>query len=373
MSPPLVVLLLVMQNFVPDPSFETSVPAWLQDGTPFVGKTWVPDAPDGNQVLAVTSWNAADATILSAPFMLASPSDTAGGRLPTTTHDFSATITVRSFGAPTGAMFELVLVSDDGTHDLGSFGTRRLDGAGTFTTMQGTATITTPVLCRLGLRFIGPALRTELDLLALYPAERPEVPFDNAEFHWFDAESIADGAVEVASLLIDGHMAAGDFSYAWDFLSLDVTLAAGQVDITFTRPLEGVAHAVDQRRPDQSDRALARRAPARVAEPRRARPEGAIRRSRPRCGWRSRLLGTRAVHKSHAGRVTAHEVASFLVTDARFPRSVTYSLHAAYERFCFLRRRPTSGCPAARRGCSSRASISGSRASPRTSRTCAGS
>lgn len=49
--------------------------------------------------------------------------------------------------------------------------------------------------------------------------------------------------------------------------------------------------------------------------------------------------------KSHAGRVTAHEVASFLVTDARFPRSVTYSLHAAYERFCFLRPPADVGLP----------------------------
>ncbi len=49
--------------------------------------------------------------------------------------------------------------------------------------------------------------------------------------------------------------------------------------------------------------------------------------------------------KSHAGRVTPHEVASFLVTDARFPRSITYSLHAAYERFCFLRPPEDVGLP----------------------------
>lgn len=41
--------------------------------------------------------------------------------------------------------------------------------------------------------------------------------------------------------------------------------------------------------------------------------------------------------KSFAGRVTPAAVAHFLVTDARFPRSVTYSLHAAYERFSYLR------------------------------------
>lgn len=41
--------------------------------------------------------------------------------------------------------------------------------------------------------------------------------------------------------------------------------------------------------------------------------------------------------KTNAGRVTPDAVARFLVTDARFPRSVNYSLHAAYERFCYLR------------------------------------
>lgn len=41
--------------------------------------------------------------------------------------------------------------------------------------------------------------------------------------------------------------------------------------------------------------------------------------------------------RSHAGRVTPQAVARFLVTDARFPRSITYSLHAAYERFGYIR------------------------------------
>lgn len=41
--------------------------------------------------------------------------------------------------------------------------------------------------------------------------------------------------------------------------------------------------------------------------------------------------------KTNAGRVTPDAVARFLVTDARFPRSVNYSLHAAYERFAYLR------------------------------------
>jgi len=41
--------------------------------------------------------------------------------------------------------------------------------------------------------------------------------------------------------------------------------------------------------------------------------------------------------KTHAGRVTPEAVARFLVADARFPRSVAYAVHAAYERFCYLR------------------------------------
>jgi len=41
--------------------------------------------------------------------------------------------------------------------------------------------------------------------------------------------------------------------------------------------------------------------------------------------------------RSHAGRVTPPSVARFLVADARFPRSITYSLHAAYERFSYIR------------------------------------
>ncbi len=41
--------------------------------------------------------------------------------------------------------------------------------------------------------------------------------------------------------------------------------------------------------------------------------------------------------KSNAGRVTPAAVARFLVADARFPRSITYGVHAAYERFCYLR------------------------------------
>jgi uncharacterized alpha-E superfamily protein len=41
--------------------------------------------------------------------------------------------------------------------------------------------------------------------------------------------------------------------------------------------------------------------------------------------------------KSNAGRVTPAGVAHFLVADARFPRSITYGVHAAFERFAYIR------------------------------------
>lgn len=41
--------------------------------------------------------------------------------------------------------------------------------------------------------------------------------------------------------------------------------------------------------------------------------------------------------KSNAGRVTPAAVARFLVADARFPRSITYGVHAAFERFAYIR------------------------------------
>lgn len=64
--------------------------------------------------------------------------------------------------------------------------------------------------------------------------------------------------------------------------------------------------------------------------------------------WLNLLRGCSGLEpfmKSHAGRVTPDAVASFLVTDARFPRSITYSLHAAYERFCYIRPPEDIGLP----------------------------
>jgi uncharacterized alpha-E superfamily protein len=40
--------------------------------------------------------------------------------------------------------------------------------------------------------------------------------------------------------------------------------------------------------------------------------------------------------KAHSGRVTGEEVARFLIGEARFPRSIAYCVHSAYERLCAI-------------------------------------
>lgn len=47
--------------------------------------------------------------------------------------------------------------------------------------------------------------------------------------------------------------------------------------------------------------------------------------------------GVEPFMKTHAGRVTGAEVAEFLLHEKRFPRSVAYCVHSAYERFCAIR------------------------------------
>ena len=41
--------------------------------------------------------------------------------------------------------------------------------------------------------------------------------------------------------------------------------------------------------------------------------------------------------RAHAGRVTGAAVAKFLLIEARFPRSIAYCVHSAYERLCAIR------------------------------------
>jgi uncharacterized alpha-E superfamily protein len=41
--------------------------------------------------------------------------------------------------------------------------------------------------------------------------------------------------------------------------------------------------------------------------------------------------------RAHAGRVTGAAVAGFLFSEARFPRSIAYCVHSAYERLCAIR------------------------------------
>jgi uncharacterized alpha-E superfamily protein len=49
------------------------------------------------------------------------------------------------------------------------------------------------------------------------------------------------------------------------------------------------------------------------------------------------LSGYEGFMKSSAGRVSAEGVAAFLISDARFPRSLAYCLQEAHARFCALR------------------------------------
>jgi uncharacterized alpha-E superfamily protein len=47
--------------------------------------------------------------------------------------------------------------------------------------------------------------------------------------------------------------------------------------------------------------------------------------------------GVEPFMKAHAGHVGPQAVARFLVREARFPRSVAYCVHSAYERLCAIR------------------------------------
>jgi len=49
------------------------------------------------------------------------------------------------------------------------------------------------------------------------------------------------------------------------------------------------------------------------------------------------LSGFEPFMRAHAGRVTGAEVARFLLGEARFPRSIAYCVHSAYERLCAIR------------------------------------
>jgi uncharacterized alpha-E superfamily protein len=49
------------------------------------------------------------------------------------------------------------------------------------------------------------------------------------------------------------------------------------------------------------------------------------------------LSGVEPFMKAYAGHVTGEAVARFLVTEARFPRSIAYCVRSAYERLCAIR------------------------------------
>jgi uncharacterized alpha-E superfamily protein len=49
------------------------------------------------------------------------------------------------------------------------------------------------------------------------------------------------------------------------------------------------------------------------------------------------LSGSEAYLKSAAGRVSSEGVARFLISETRFPRSIAYCVHSAYDRLCAIR------------------------------------
>jgi uncharacterized alpha-E superfamily protein len=49
------------------------------------------------------------------------------------------------------------------------------------------------------------------------------------------------------------------------------------------------------------------------------------------------LSGVEPFMRAHSGRVTGEAVASFLIGEARFPRSIAYCVHSAYQRLCAIR------------------------------------
>ena len=49
------------------------------------------------------------------------------------------------------------------------------------------------------------------------------------------------------------------------------------------------------------------------------------------------LSGVEPFMRAHSGRVTGEAVARFLVGEARFPRSIAYCVHSAYQRLCAIR------------------------------------
>ena len=57
------------------------------------------------------------------------------------------------------------------------------------------------------------------------------------------------------------------------------------------------------------------------------------------------LSGVEPFMKTHPGRVTGEAVARFLVSDGRFPRSISYCVHAAHDRFKYLRPEEDEGLP----------------------------
>lgn len=174
-------------NLVFDASFEAPTPSWFNEAgaaTYFAGKEQVADAPDGKFVLAIQGWDRAGCKILSPPLRL-------------TSEVYSASLQVRSFGAAQGAKLGLSLYDEKGEQQLASFGSVALDGKGSWSQLsaQDKPLWTPATKGRLALRVRGPhrGVRVEVDQVGLFAGSKLGPIVDNADFTWFEAETMADG------------------------------------------------------------------------------------------------------------------------------------------------------------------------------------
>lgn len=174
-------------NLAPDASFEAPAPPWFAEAggaSYFAGKERVPGAADGNFVLAVRGWDRSGSKVLSPVF-------------PLTSEVYSGALRVRSFGAVAGASVELALFDEKAGRRLASFGTTAVDGKGAWSTLAGAGKGLSPRASkgRLAVVVSGPqqGARIEVDQVGLFAGPGLGPVTDNADFTWFEAETMADG------------------------------------------------------------------------------------------------------------------------------------------------------------------------------------
>ncbi len=174
-------------NLVRDASFESPAPAWFgEEGKDacHVGKEAVEVAPEGRKVLGLQGWPMDGCRVLSPPFEFGN--DMASGGMQ-----------VRSFGGESGGTLELALWDESGGEKLAVLSETALSGDGKWIPV-GSEGVRLPRFVqrvRLGLAVAGPhkGRRLEIDQVGLAAGAHSPVPRDNADFQWFEAESMADG------------------------------------------------------------------------------------------------------------------------------------------------------------------------------------